>query len=40
MNVRTVQVIQNVLASNDDLAARNQERFNQAGVLAVHREKA
>ncbi len=36
MNVRTVQVIQNVLASNDDLAARNQERFNQAGVLAVN----
>jgi hydrogenase nickel incorporation protein HypB len=36
MNVRTIQVIQNVLASNDDLASRNQERLNQAGVKAVN----
>jgi hydrogenase nickel incorporation protein HypB len=36
MSVQTIKIIKNVLASNDELAARNAARFAEAGVLAVN----
>lgn len=36
MSVQTVKVVKNVLAGNDELAARNRARFRDAGVLAVN----
>lgn len=36
MSVQTIRVLKNVLASNDELAARNAARFDEAGVLAVN----
>ena len=36
MSVTTIKIGKNVLAGNDEAAAANQERFRQAGVLAVN----
>lgn len=36
MNIKTVKIFKNLLASNDEAAARNRERFVEAGVLAVN----
>lgn len=36
MNVKTVKIFKNVLASNDETAARNRNRFVEAGALAVN----
>jgi hydrogenase nickel incorporation protein HypB len=36
MSVHTIKIAKNVLASNDELASRNAERFREADVLAVN----
>jgi hydrogenase nickel incorporation protein HypB len=36
MSVQHVKVVKNLLAGNDQVAARNRERFTEAGVLAVN----
>jgi len=36
MTVHTIHVFKNVLAGNDEVAARNRVRFNEAGVLAIN----
>jgi hydrogenase nickel incorporation protein HypB len=36
MSVHTIKIAKNVLASNDELALRNAERFREADVLAVN----
>src|SRR5215212_9589537 len=36
MSVRTIQIVQNILAVNDEVAAHNRARFTHAGVLAVN----
>jgi hydrogenase nickel incorporation protein HypB len=36
MSIEIVKITQNVLASNDEVAARNRRRFLDAGVLAVN----
>jgi len=34
--VRRISVVENILSANDQLAARNRERFDQAGVFAIN----
>lgn len=36
MAVQTIEILENILASNDDLAALNRQRFDEAGVLAIN----
>ena len=36
MSLHNVKIVQNLLAANDQMAARNQRRFDEAGVLAVN----
>ncbi len=36
MSTQTVKLVQNVLASNDNAAEKNRERFLRAGVLAIN----
>ena len=36
MSVQHVKIVKNLLAGNDQVAARNRARFNEAGVLAVN----
>jgi hydrogenase nickel incorporation protein HypB len=36
MSIRHVPVVKNLLAGNDELAARNRQRFSEAGVLALN----
>ncbi len=36
MSVQTIQIVKNLLASNDEVAERNRRRFEEAGVLAVN----
>ncbi len=36
MSVRTIQIVKNVLAVNDEVAARNYARFLDAGVLTIN----
>jgi hydrogenase nickel incorporation protein HypB len=36
VSVHNVKIVQNLLAANDQVAARNQRRFDDAGVLAVN----
>src|SRR5581483_8154466 len=36
MKTQTVKLVQNVLASNDNAAEKNRERFLRAGVLAIN----
>lgn len=36
MTVRTIQIVQNILAINDEVAAQNRARFNASNVLAVN----
>ncbi len=36
MSVRTIQIVQNILAVNDEVAAQNRARFTAAGILAVN----
>lgn len=36
MTIQTINLVQNVLASNDDAARKNRKRFTDAGVLAVN----
>ncbi len=36
MSLHNVKIVQNLLAANDQMAARNQRRFDEAGVLAIN----
>jgi len=36
MSIQTIHVFENVLAGNDEVAARNRARFDEAGVLAIN----
>ena len=36
MSVHNVKIVQNLLAANDQMAARNQKRFDEAAVFAVN----
>jgi hydrogenase nickel incorporation protein HypB len=36
MPVRTIQIVENILANNDELAALNRQRFDEAGVLTIN----
>lgn len=36
MTVRTIQIVQNILAINDEVAAQNRARFTDAGILTVN----
>jgi hydrogenase nickel incorporation protein HypB len=36
MPVRTIQIVENILANNDDLASLNRQRFDEAGVLTIN----